>query len=240
LLPGKSASSPDGKLVATVDITGGGNIVVKDAASGQIVRQITISGSSGNQRSQIPLQISSLAFGARGIVVQYYEVKISNRPSLLGGGGGGMEGHIKTFDAGTGKELRDVKLDSDGGGMLGMMGNASTLSPDGRYLVALTADMGGGGGFGGFRPSLPGLGRKGGDMPKQTYKIKLTDLDSGRKVWEMKVEGESIAATPSFIFSPSGSVLAVTGYDKKQPVINLYDVASGRRLGALNTGEHRI
>ncbi|MEN3332005.1 MAG: hypothetical protein V7641_1370 [Blastocatellia bacterium] len=241
LLPGRSANSPDGKLIATVDLQSP-NIVVKDAASGQIVRQITIAGSSGNQRSQVPLQIGSLAFGVRGIVVQYYEIKTSSRPSLLGGGGGGMEGHVKTFDAGTGKELRDVKLDSNDGGMFGMMANASTLSPDGRYLVGVTADAGGGG-FGGFRPSLPrlpGMGRKGGDMPKQTYKIKLTDLDSGRKVWEIKVEGENIAAAPGLIFSPSGSVLAVTSYDKDQPVINLYDAASGRRFGALNTGEHRI
>jgi WD40 repeat protein len=239
LLPGRSASSPDGKLIATVDLQSP-NIVVKDAASGQIVRQITIASSSGNQRSQVPLQLGSLAFGVRGIVVQYYEIKTSNRPSLLGGGGGSMEGHVKTFDAATGKELRDVKLDNNDGGMFGMMSNASTLGPDGRYLVALTADMGGGGGFHPSLPRLPGMGRKGGDMPKQTYKIKLTDLDSGRKAWEMKVEGENIAAAPSFIFSPSGSVLAVTSYNKDQPVINLYDAASGRRFGALNTGEHRI
>jgi WD40 repeat protein/uncharacterized caspase-like protein len=239
LLSGKSVSSPDGKLVAAVEMTGSATIVIKDATSGQIVRQITIGSSSGGQRSQVPPQIASLAFGARGLVVQYYEIKTSNRMAVFGGGGGSMEGHVKTFDANTGKELRDVKLDSNDGGMFGMMSNASTLSPDGRYLVALMADMGGGGFHPGL-PRLPGMGRKGGDVPRQTYKIKLTDLDSGRKAWEMKVEGENIAVAPSFIFSQSGSVLAVTSYDKDQPVINLYEAASGRRFGALNTGERRI
>ncbi len=233
LLPGRSATSPDGKFVASVNLQSSG-IAVKDAASGQTLRQIPL----GAQRSQVPPQVSSLAFGTRGIVVQYCDIKTSSHVGIFGGGGGGMDCHIKTFDPATGKELRDVKMDSDQGGMLGF-GNASTLSPDGRYLVALSADMGGG--FGGFHPSLPGLGRRGGGgMPKQNYKIKLTDLDTGRKAWEVKVEGESIAAAPGFNFSQNGAVLAVTSYDNKQPVINLYDAASGRRLGTLNTGDRRI
>lgn len=236
LMPGRRASSPDGKLVAVITLDNSANIMVQDAASGQTVRQIPISG----QRSQTPPQVSSLAFGARGIVVQYCDIKTSSSIGVFGGGGS-MDCHIKTFDPNTGKELRDVKVDNDNHAMLGFS-NASTLSPDGRYLVTVAADMGGKfGGFGGFRPSLPGLGRKGGgDMPKQNFKIKLTDLDSGRKAWEMKVEGENITAAPNFIFSPNGKVLAVTSVDKNQPVINLYDAASGRRLGALATGDRRI
>lgn len=234
LMPGRSVPSPDGKLVAVIELTDSATLIVKDAATGQPVRQIPISG----QRSQVPPQVASLAFGARGIVVQYCDIKTSGHINVFGGGGGSMDCHVKTFDPATGKALRDVKLDNDNNAMLGF-GNASTLSPDGRYLVAVSADFGGGG-FGGFRPSLPGLGRKGGSMPKQNFKIKLTDLDTGRKAWEIKVEGENLTAAPGFIFSQNGGVLAVTGYDKAQPVINLYDTASGRRLGTLATSDRRI
>ena len=239
----KTAYSPDGKLVAGLSLSdNGASIVVKEVASGQLVRRIPVGSQSSGQQRQVAAQISSLAFGARGIVVQYCEIHASNHPSIFGGAGGSQECRIKTFDPDTGKELRDFKLDSPGGGMMFGFFNASALSPNGRYLVALTPDSGGGGGFGGFRPSLPRLPRMGGrgGAPKQTFKIKLTDLDSGRKIWEIKTESENMGNVPSFNFSPNGNVLAVTNYEKSQPAIDLYDAASGRRLGSLNSGDHRI
>ncbi|MGH9848163.1 MAG: hypothetical protein ACREEM_56490, partial [Blastocatellia bacterium] len=100
-----------------------------------------------------------------------------------------------------------------------------------------------GGGLGGLRPNLPGIvlggGRGKNEMPKQQFKIRLTELEGGRKLWEMKVEGEMTAA-PSFIFSPAGATLAITSVEKNQQIINLHDAASGRKLGAINAGDRKI
>jgi WD40 repeat protein len=245
----QSLFSPDGKLAAAIGSdAGGSSVIITDVVTQRIARRIPIGKRiTGQSQTEIPAQISGLAFGARGIVVQYCEFKMPGRGSMIFGGGGfGSDCHVKLFDPNTGQEQRDIKLDS-GSGMLGF-GQASSLSPDGRFIASILMDSPGGmgGGLGGLKPSLPslggiGIGRgKGGEMPKQKYKVLLMDLESGRKLWEIKAESESMAVTPGFIFSPRGSTLAITNYEKDQPVINLYDTMSGRKLAALSSGDKKI
>ena len=237
--------SPDGKLTASVGAQGSAYaVIVKDAASGRVVRSIVIGTPASGPRPTGPIaQISSIAFSTRGVLVQFCEFTISRRGPAGFGGGMSQECHIKTFDPTSGKELRDLKLESDRSSFSGMgMGGFSTLSPDGRFQVSLVMESSGSG-VGMFRPSLPGLGRRGGgggEPPKQSYKIRLTDIDSGRRLWETKVESENMTSAPSFVFSPNGGVLAITSRDKDQPVINFYETNSGRKISSLNSGSRKI
>ena len=118
------------------------------------------------------------------------------------------------------------------------------LSPNGRFLVAFkmgTPSLGGGGlgsrfGLGGFgvRRALPGTIRQ------QPYTMTGTDIESGRKVWEIKGESASMMSTPGVTFSPNDAVLAITSLEKSQPVIKLYDTMSGRVLTTLDVGGRTI
>jgi Caspase domain/WD domain, G-beta repeat len=246
----QSLFSPDGKLTATIyNEAEGSGIMIKDAATHRVLRKIPIGKQIsrqpvGQKPTELPSQISNIAFSARGVIAQYCDYKMPGRSSMLFGGGDDMmECHITTFDPNTGQRQRDIKLDSDN---QVLFDNLTTISPDGRFIIALTGEMGSGlgGAFGGLKPSLPSLGGFGrgrgkAEMPKQEYKIRLSDLESSRRLWEVKVEGEMISP-PSFIFSPTGATLAVTSYDQKRPVVNLHDAASGRRISALNLSDKKI
>ncbi|MEP7341016.1 MAG: caspase family protein [Acidobacteriota bacterium] len=221
--------SPDGKLQAAlaIDLTA---IIVSEPASQREVQRIPLGGQTASVQ---------LAFGPRWLAVQYLEIKQPSRASILGGGKM-PEPQIKLFDPRTGRVLREVKTEGASGGFGFGFGNLSVFSPDARYLIALNTDSGGIGG--GLKPSLPslggiGIGRRGGgkpqELPKQKYKLKLTELETGRKVWEVNAEGENLMSPPSFNFSQNGSLLAVTSYEKNQPVIALYDTASGRKFAAV-------
>ena len=142
------------------------------------------------------------------------------------------ECHIATFDPKTGQAIQDIKLETEKAAMPGM-GNRSFLTPDGRFLAALNVEQPGGSRFG-----MPGLG--GGGAPKQAYKLRFTDAATGRKLWEQPVESASMMAPPTFRVSPVGNVLAFTTYEKKQPLINLHDTASGRKLATLDSGDREI
>jgi WD40 repeat protein len=231
---GQDVFSPDGKMSASLGPNG---VLIRDTTSGQILRTISI-GKSGGGPFQ-GAQISGLALGTRGLVIHFCEFKMQGKGGIfMGGGGGSQECHIKTFDPKSGQELRDLKLDTDKGSFMGF-GNLSAISPDGRFLVALIAQQPGGGGM--FKPSFPGFGRRGGgEPPKQPYKIRLTDADNGKKLWEIKIEAESMFSAPNFVFSSGGEVLAITSMEKKAPVINLYEAGSGRKLGMLDSGDRKI
>ena len=223
--------SPDGKLQAALasDLTA---IIIREVASQREVQRISLGGQTASVQ---------LAFGPRWLAVQYLEIKQSSRAGVFGGGQM-PEPRIKLFDPQTGRVLREVKTDGGSGGFGLGFGNLSAFSPDARYLISLSSDSGGLGG--GFKPSLPslgsiGIGRGGGkpqELPKQKYKLKLTELETGRKVWEVNAEGENLLSPPSFNFSQNGNLLAATSYEKDQPVITLYDTASGRKLAGINTG----
>jgi len=240
----QSLFSPDGKLTAAIyQGANGSGVMIKDATTHRVVRKIPIGKQiSGQSQTEVPTQIGSIAFSARGVVAQYCDFKMPSRSSMmLGGGGNMMDCRIALFDPNTGQQLRDFKLENDN---VGFLGPQTTISPDGRFVISVAGDSGGtlGGAFGGMRPSLPfGIGRGGGknEMPKQQFKIRLTELEGGRKLWEMKVEGEMTAA-PSFVFSPTGATLAITGVEKNQQIINFHDAASGRKLGAINAGDRKI
>ncbi len=245
----QSLFSPDGKMTATSyqDDTGA-SVIIKEAATQRIVQKIPIgkrlSGQSrGTQQTEVPAQVGGLAYGARGVVVQYCEFKMPGRGAMFGGGGNFMDCRVALFDPNTGQQLREFKLDHDNASLFG---NLTTISPDGWFVISVAGDSGGGlgGAFGGMKPSIPfGIGGRGkndkNEMPKQQYKMRLTELESGRRLWEIKVEGEMISP-PSLIFSPAGTTLAVTSYEKNQQILNLFDTASGRKAGTLNAGNKKI
>ena len=118
------------------------------------------------------------------------------------------------------------------------------LSPNGRFLVAFkmgTPSLGGGGL--GSRFGLGGFGMGGGSAgndPTQPYTMTGTDIDSGRKVWEIKGESASMISTPGVTFSPNDAVLAITSLEKSRPVIKLYDTMSGRALTTLDVGGRNV
>ncbi|MCI0336858.1 MAG: caspase family protein [Acidobacteria bacterium] len=244
----QSLFSPDSKLTASIYRgDGGSGVVIKDATTHRILRkipigkQVQIAPGAQNQK-EFPSQISSIAFNARGVIVQYCDFKIPGSSSMLlgafGGGGSTMDCHVALFDINTGQQLREIKLDKDN---TSLFGNLTSLSPDGRFIISVAMDAGSS--FSGLKPSLPsfgGLGRGGKvEMPKQQYKIRLTDLENGRKLWEIKAEGE-MTGPPSFIFSPTGERLAVAGSEKNRQIVSLHDTASGRKVGALSTSGKKI
>ena len=260
---GNVAFSPDGRLSAQAGFEGPAGasaasaVIIKEVATGKVVQTIPIgkvsipSGTfAGTPQVDSPLQISRLAFSARGVLVQYCDVEIRGGGAgfMLGRGSGvRQECHVKTFDPVSGKQLRDLKLESDSSD-LGLFGAGAgappMLSPNGRFLVAFkmgTPNLGGGGL--GSRFGLGGFGIRGGSAgndPTQPYTMTGTDIDSGRKVWEIKGESASMISTPGVTFSPNDAVLAITSLEKSRPVIKLYDTMSGRALTTLDVGGRNV
>ena len=250
-----AAYSADGKLSATVggDENGSFAIVVKDVKTDEVVRRIPVgtaatgskkqkvSGPSG-QPFEIPgammrqLQISGLAFSAKGLVVHYCETDFGKGGGMAmfggGGGGGKQECHAVTTDPASGKQLRDLKLDGPKN-TFGGMSSASLMSPDGRFLVSV--EMSGFGGGGKFGLSLPGMGRGGGSAARPSYTVTATDLETGKRVWETKTGSESLIRPPSVGFSPNGAQLALVTSDKDQTAIKVFDTATRRELSTLAT-----
>lgn len=245
-----AAYSADGKLSATLggDENGSFAIVVKDARTDEVVRRIPVgtaaAGSSkkvkgpGGQQFEIPtammnqLQISGLAFSAKGLVVHYCETDFGKGGGMFGGGGGGkQECHAVTTDPATGKQLRDVKLDGPKN-TFGGMSSASVMSPDGRFLVSV--EMSGFGGGNRFGLGLPGMGRGGGSA-RASYTVTATDLETGKRVWETKTGSESMIRPPSVGFSPNGAQLALVTSDKDQTAIKVFDITTRRELATLAT-----
>ena len=249
-----AAYSADGKLSATVggDENGSFAIVVKDVKTDEVVRRIPVgtaatgskkqkvSGPSG-QPFEIPdammrqLQISGLAFSAKGLVVHYCETDFGKGGGMAmfgGGGGGKQECHAVTTDPASGKQLRDLKLDGPKN-TFGGMSSASVMSPDGRFLVSV--EMSGFGGGGKFGLSLPGMGRGGGSAARPSYTVTATDLETGKRVWETKTGSESLIRPPSVGFSPNGAQLALVTSDKDQTAIKVFDTATRRELSTLAT-----
>ena len=148
-----------------------------------------------------PLQITGLAFAAKGLVVHFCETDFGKGGGMFGGGGGGNEEcHVVTIDPASGKQLRDLKLDGKKNVFAGMM-SASAMSPDGRVLVALV--MSGFSGTGGkFGLSLPGMGRGGGSPARPSYTVTATDLETGKRMWETKTESENQLRPPSAGIQP--------------------------------------
>jgi WD40 repeat protein len=251
-----AAYSADGRLSASVsgDETGGFAIVVKDAKTDDVVRRIAVGTADTGGRTQkvkgpfgqqmdIPgammrqLQISGLAFSARGLVVHYCETDFGKGGGMFGGGGGREACHAVTTDPASGKQLRDLKLDGPKNS-LGSMMSASVMSPDGRFLVtvAMSGFSGGGNRFG---LSLPGLGGGGGSA-RPSYTVTTTDLETGKRAWETKIESENQLRPPSVVFSPNGAQLAVVTQEKDQTAIKVLDAATRREVSSFGAAGPNI
>ena len=242
------AYSADGKLSASVggDADGRFAMVVKDAKTDEVVRRIPVgTAASGKQKFKGPggqpfeipaammnqMQITGLAFSAKGLVVHYCETDLGKGGgmSMFGGGGGGkQECHVVTNDPATGKQLRDLKLEGSKNAFAGMS-SASVMSPDGRFLVSV--EMSGFGGGNRFGLSLPGMGR--GGAAKPSYTVTTTDLETGKRVWETKTESEGQLRPPNVVFSPNGAQLAIVMQVKDETLIKVFDTATRRELSSL-------
>ncbi len=249
-----AAYSADGKLSAMVggDENGSFAIVVKDVRTDEVVRRIPVGTAATGSKKQkvsapsgqpfeIPdammrqLQISGLAFSAKGLVVHYCETNFGKGGGMAmfgGGGGGNQECHVVTTDPASGKQLRDLKLDGPKNAF-GGMSSASVISPDGRFLVSV--EMSGFGGGGKFGLGLPGMGRGGGGAATPSYTVTATDLETGKRVWETKTGSESVIRPPSVVFSPNGAQLALVTSDKNQTAIKVFDTATRREMSTLAT-----
>jgi WD40 repeat protein/uncharacterized caspase-like protein len=257
-ISGGTVFSPDGKLSAQAGLDGANAadaasaVVIKEVATGRVVHTIPIGQTSiaagrfgaNVPRIDSPLPISGLAFNARGVLVQYCMFDMAGGGRFLLGASLKQECHIKTFDPLSGKQLRDLKLESESSSFVfgGGLRPAATLSPNGRFLVTFkteTPDFGGGGlrsmfGLGGFG----GPGAAGTD-PIQPYTMTGADIENGRKVWEIKGQSAS-AGDPGATFSPNDAVVAVTTVEKNRPVIKLHDTTSGRAIATLDAGDRTI
>ena len=251
-----AAYSADGRLSATVsgDANGSFAVVVKDARTDDIVRRIAVgtpdAGGKGKRPAGLPkgmpdiptaylhqLQISGLAFSARGLVVHYCETDVSKGAGMFGGGGSSQECHVVTTDPATGKQLRDLKLEGSKNPLGGML-STSVLSPDGRFLVAVA--MSGFGGGGKFGVGLPGMGRGGGSAARPSYTITATDLETGKRAWETKTESENQLQPPSLVFSPNAAQLALVTQDKNRTAIKVLDTATRRDVFSFDTPSSNI
>ncbi len=235
---GIAAFSPDGKLSATGGIDDeGSTIVVREVATDKVVQTIVLGMVSfkfprgmpipagwANQMES-PIQMSRIAFTARGVMVQYCDSAVMGGggagglvdASRLFGGGSDPDCHVKLFDPRSGRDLRDIRTKS-----------ADLLSSSGRFLIKVEMgrpNFSGGGGFG-----IIGLRGGGGGAITETqpFTVVATELETGRKMWEVKGVHDSTTTAPTLTFSPDDSVLAVRTVDKNAPVLNLHNTASGK------------
>jgi WD40 repeat protein len=252
-----AAYSADGRLSAAVsgDESGGFAVVVTDVKTNDVVRRIAVgtpdAGGKGRKQPKLPkgfpampdammrqVQISGLAFSAKGLVVHYCETDFGSGGGMFGGGGGSQECHAVTTDPATGKQLRDLKLETKKSAF-GDMLSSTTMSPDGRFLVAL-AMSGFGGGGNRFGLGLPGMGRGGGGSPRPSFTVTATDLETGKRAWEMKTESEHMLRPPSLVFSPSGTQLALVTQEKNRTAVKVLDAATKRDVSSFDAASSNI
>ncbi|MEO5822788.1 MAG: hypothetical protein ABIT71_19965 [Vicinamibacteraceae bacterium] len=251
-----AAYSADGKLSAAVsmDPTIGAAVVVKDARTDEVVRRIPIGAAGANADGRKakavkgmpdipaamlrPVQISGVAFSAKGLVVHFCETDLGKGGGMFGAMGGGSETcHAVTTDPVSGKQLRDLKLEGKKGAWGGMM-STSVMSPDGRFLVVVEmSGMSGGGGASRFGL---GIGRGGGNAAKPSFTVTTTDLENGKKAWETKTASENMLRPPSVVFSPNGAQLALVTQEKDRTAIKVLDTATRRELSSFDTASSNI
>ena len=248
-MPGASeaVSSADGKLSARVGgmpeavaaITSGrrttgygpedlafNKLVITESDSGKVLQTIPLVKPS----TVMGVDVGRLAFNSRGLVVQFCERAVkSNEPDC----------HVKTFDPFTGKELRDFKPGkTESRALAGQLSATALVSPNGRFLISIPIEMPKATGSG----SKFGIGRTATAPSKmiQPYTMNGTDVDSGRKVWEIKGVSESAGAMPILTFSSDDALLAVTTIDKDQRTIQVCDTTSGRLVRSIEAGDRTI
>ena len=117
------ALSPDGKLLAVSD-SGGGEVQVKDSATGKNVRGFKVKKSPGGFMA-VTINRRELAFIQGGFSVEASALAISTDGRLLATGGSS----VKLWDIATGKETGVLRGNSDSIAAL-------AFSPDGRLVAS--------------------------------------------------------------------------------------------------------
>lgn len=226
LFPGASATpgaiSEDGTLTATSGGLSSPGVVVTNTATGEIVQRISVGTAPSQGKTPAPFtlapQILAVAFGAAGPVIHYCEAKAGGSRMKIAAE---QECRIAIFDRTSGKPLRDTKLETAKGALMGV-GTASTLSRDGRYLATMVIDGGGRG-------------------QRADFKLTILDVSNGaKKLWDTTITSDEPMAAPRVTFNPAANVLAVAAKEKDRPALRLYDTASGRQLSTIASIPHAI
>ncbi len=260
-----TAYSQDGRLSAAVsaDTDGSFAVVVKDAKTEDVVRRIAVgtvaAGSKGKRPAGLPtgmpdmsaamvnpIQISGLAFSAKGLVVHYCQMNLGKSGGgmlggggFFGGGGGSQECHVVTTDPVSGKQLRDLKLDGPKDAIGGMLsGSTSTMSPDGRVLV--TVEMSGySGGGSRFGLGLPGM-RGGGSAPGPPTPSRRPTSRTARRSGRRRPSPTTRCVRRASVFSPNGTQLALVAQDKARTAIKVFDTATRREVSSFDAPSSNI
>ena len=145
---------------------------------------------------------------------------------------------VKTFDPLSGKQLRELKLNrTDSDALRGASSGSAFVSPTGRFFVSFSAG----------NPKVSGVSKfrvgRSMTMPTgfmQPYTIKGTDVQTGRKIWEIKAQSDSMKDAPALTFSPADTTVAVATIDKGRWSVQLCDTSSGRVLRSIDAGERPV
>ncbi len=245
---GIAVFSPDGKLSATggTDDARGSTIVVREVATDKVVQTIVL----GKSSIKLP---RGMPPGWRTRWNRQY--RCPGSPSmreaswsgtcdspLMGGGMFGVDAsrlfggsadpdcHVKLFDPRSGREVRDIRTKS-----------ADLLSSSGRFLLKIELgrpNFSGGGGFGVL--GIRGAGSGGPVTETQPFTVIATDIETGRKIWEVKGVHDSVTTAPTLTFSPDDSVLAVRTVDKNAPVLNLHNTTSGKIIASIGVAGRTV
>ena len=252
------AFSPDGKLSAETGLDPGGGgaiVIVRDIPSGNMVQtialpktKITLSTAGNGRQAGASARVTTLAFSSRGVVVEHCEMVQSS-----GFMGIASECHVTTYDTRTGKTLRDITLENSRGDMGAFfnMQPSAALSSTGRLIGRVRfedpkmpkgpgpsrfGNFGGIGGIGGVGERGPAIASP---LAPKHFAIEVSELDSGRKLWETKHDNEW-SGTPTLMFSPNDAMLVVTVTDKSGPVLILFDAMSGRVVRSIPMAERTV
>jgi WD40 repeat protein len=72
------------------------------------------------------------------------------------------------------------------------------------------------------------------ETPRPSYTLTMTDLETGKRVWETKTESENLLRPPSVVFSPNGAQLALVTQEKNRTAIKVFDTTTRRELSSFD------
>ena len=211
-----------GQFWNNVDTT----VTIEDVATNTEVRTIQV----GKASKDVLVQMGPVAFGSRGVVLQFCEIRMNGR--------GQPACHVQTLDPMSGRVLRDWRPGKDVvGALLGSSGAHAMLSPQGRFLLTFAE---GAPKMNSSAASRFGIGRPATNTLRQEYTLKGFDTDTGRTMWEVKAEAPWMDTGPAVTFSPDDAWLAVPTLDRNRPALRLHETKSGRPVAAIDVGDRIV